>query len=190
MDSQKDSVTDPIVLPSLGLIFFVAYAWLAHLSPEQIVAFIGILAWPTTTLLVASFFRKELGNLLNRIRGAKVGSVELQIDQKALEVETAIVAAEEHPDEPAEFERYNLELVANTRGALFWFSQQPHPVTLAAFLQIFGLPNPIPPENELMQEKLAIFNALLLRGLIENHGPTHFKISSKGTRYLKSVGIG
>jgi hypothetical protein len=180
----------PAHLFLLGFIMFLIYAWRTHLSPEQLVDFIKALGWPVTTLIVASFFKKEITGLLNRITGAKIGGVELQTSQTTPPVEITTVVERDSPEENVEFERYNTELVTNTKAALFWFSNQKQPVTLPAFLQIHGLSNPVPPGTKLSEEKLAIFNALQLRELIESHGTNQFKISRKGERYLRFIGVG
>lgn len=197
MDSEKISANlvteEELSLSSyvfVGLVIFLAYAWYTHLSPEQIVEFIKALGWPLTVLVVASFFKNEIANLINRITGAKFGNMELQTAQTAPTVETTLVVERDSPEECAEFERYNTELVANTRAALYWFSSQNHSVTLVAFVQIYGLSNPVPAETNLLQEKLAIFNALQLRELIESQGTNQFRISRKGERYLRFIGIG
>lgn len=82
-----------------------------------------------------------------------------------------------------EFAYLNLLLVQNSKIALVWFHSQPlNSSTKENFMAQYILPpqiiNPI-------AEREAIFNVLLVNGLLEQNGAL-FKVSEKGMRFLKT----
>lgn len=81
-----------------------------------------------------------------------------------------------------EFAYLSLYLVFNSKLALLWFyNQTSNTSTKENFNSQFILNNPV---INPFAEKEAIFNALLVNGLLEQNGSL-FKTSEKGTRFLK-----
>ncbi len=81
-----------------------------------------------------------------------------------------------------EFAYLSLYLVYNSKLALVWFNNQ---ISNSSTKENFTAQFPIRPQivNPLA-EKEAIFNALLVNGLLEQNGIL-FKVSEKGTRFLR-----
>ena len=193
--NEQEKTNQPVQLLSincstvlfLSIVALGFYAWKVQLSPSQLTELIKTLIWPIITLIIGSFFKTEIGGFLNRITGAEFpGGVKLQTGQS--QPSTDLVQIDQHvPDEKTEFEQINVELVINTKGALLWIHNQKKSITISAFLQAFGLPNPPSVGTDLVQEKWAIFNALQIRGLLEFQGPDHLKISPKGERFLTFI---
>ena len=81
-----------------------------------------------------------------------------------------------------EFAYLSLYLVYNSKLALSWFNNQ---ISNSSTKENFTAQFPVHPQiiNPLA-EKEAIFNALLVNGLLEQNGIL-FKVSEKGTRFLR-----
>lgn len=83
-----------------------------------------------------------------------------------------------------EFAYLSLYLVANSKLALLWFFNQPSSSsTKENFIAQFILP---PQIINPFAEKEAIFNALIVNGLLEQNGIL-FKVPEKGIKFLKHV---
>ncbi len=86
-----------------------------------------------------------------------------------------------------EFAYLNYFLVFNTKQALLWFNSiSLKTSTKDNFIQGYFLSIQ---DSNILAEKEAIFNALLVNNLIEDTGQQTFKISEKGERFLEFIGL-
>lgn len=65
-------------------------------------------AWPLTALIIATFFRRELRGVINRLRRGKFGGTEFELFEQELRVAEAIVNSPRRPDGPAPDLRFKI----------------------------------------------------------------------------------
>ena len=119
----------------------------------------------------------QLGQAINNLENDTT-----QKQQKINELTTLAVQLNEKA-ETFEFLYLNNLLVINTKIALkHWFKDGS---TKDYFMSSYPLPDTVADKN---QELSAIFNVLLVNGLIEQGGEI-FKISQKGKKFLEKIGM-
>jgi hypothetical protein len=62
--------------------------WIRFL--EEIVKLIGSLAWPIAAVTIASYFKKEIANLLSRLKKGRWGDAEVEFENHVREVDSGI----------------------------------------------------------------------------------------------------
>lgn len=121
---------------------------------------------------------QELDNLFNNLSKEKE-SKDIEIANQDQAIKYLAEKAELY-----EFAYLSLYLVHNSKLSLRWFYYQPtNSSTKENFILQFVLP---PQIINPLGEKEAIFNALLVNGLIEQNEAL-FKVSEKGIRFLKHI---
>jgi hypothetical protein len=189
----------PLVILS-GL--FGGFLFLIHknvLNVQEYINVLGILVWPLTIILLAGhFFQDEIRSLLNRITSGKLpGGVEFNAEsQQSIEdPESPLLIKNDskslstiNTTGSLEFDLINNFFVLNTKEALKWFSEQTTSIPMATFYENFNLPN-TDIEGQIEREKHVIFSTLIQFDMLESVTGNLFKISEKGERFLRHIGL-